>query len=307
MIVRLRTWWVEIKTHRVTILVVVVASVLVVAIALIIAGYRFDWTGFNGTYKSGKTLWDWLQLLIIPVALALIAFWFNRVERKNEQAIATDNQQEAALQAYIDKMSELLLHENLRESDPEKEIRKIARVRTLMVLPRLNNERKRSVLQFLYESGLIDKDKSIVDLYKASLYRADLRGVKLYKADLHGADLLEADLNGADLREANLSEAFLNFADFYLTNLREANLGRAQLVTSYLIEANLKGANLCEADLWGANLRGANLTKANLDGADLSETDLTKANLEGANVTEEQLKTARSLKGATMPDGSIHP
>jgi hypothetical protein len=34
---------------------------------------------------------------------------------------------------------------------------------------------------------------------------------------------------------------------------------------------------------------------------------LVRATLSGARVTEEQLKTAKSLKGATMRDGSIHP
>src|SRR5258708_5165957 len=143
--------------------------------------FQWDWTGFNGNIKSGKTLWDWMQLLFIPVVLAVAGFWFNHRERKaaekradNERKaaerraeaeqeieqqraksardIAEGNQQEAALQEYINKMSELLLHENLRKSKPEEEVRKIARVRTLTVLPRLNGDRKRSVLEFLYEA-----------------------------------------------------------------------------------------------------------------------------------------------------------
>src|SRR5260370_19571687 len=150
---RLRSWWQQIKRHRVTILVV--AIILIVAIVLIIVGYRFDWTGFNGNTKSGKTLWDWLQLLIMPLALAIIAIFFNRSERKNEQRVASDNQQETSLQEYIKEMSELLLHEKLRESQPGDEVRIIARVRTLTVLLRLDKERKNSILQFLYESGLI--------------------------------------------------------------------------------------------------------------------------------------------------------
>ena len=40
---------------------VIVASVLV--IGLIIAAYRLNWAG---TGFSNKTLWDWMQLLIIP-------------------------------------------------------------------------------------------------------------------------------------------------------------------------------------------------------------------------------------------------
>ncbi len=46
---RLYSWWQQIKQHRVAI--EVAGIVLVVVIALIIAGYWFDWTGFNGYNK----------------------------------------------------------------------------------------------------------------------------------------------------------------------------------------------------------------------------------------------------------------
>ena len=49
---KLRSWWQQIKQHWQAILVGVI--ILVVAIVLIILGYRFDWTGFNGNTKSGK-------------------------------------------------------------------------------------------------------------------------------------------------------------------------------------------------------------------------------------------------------------
>ena len=55
-------------------------------------------------------------------------------------------------------------------------------------------------------------------------------------------------------------------------------------------------------DLSKANLLGADLRGADLSGANLSNADLTKT-----RVTEEQLKKAKSLDLATMPDGSKHP
>src|SRR5437868_9885179 len=158
---RFRLWWQQIKQHREPILVV--AIILVAVIALIIVGYRFDWTGFNGNNKSGKTLWDWLQLLILPILFVIGGFWLNQIQKSREERtteqraqteleIAADNQREAALQDYIDKMSELLLKEGLRESQPEDEVRKIARVRTLTVLQRLEEIPKRNLLQLLYVS-----------------------------------------------------------------------------------------------------------------------------------------------------------
>src|SRR6266851_7106152 len=228
--------------------VIGVAICLIVIIVLIIIGYRFDGTGFNAytgpqlkpnqQYRPEKTLWDWMQLLFIPVVLAVAGFWFNHRERKAaelradnerraaelraeaereieqrrakaEQEIASDNQREAALQAFINELSELLLHENLRESKPENEVRKIARVRTLSVLPRLDDDRKRSVLQFLYESALINKDKPIIDVNEADLSEAYLAIINLKDASLRGVRLGKANFIGADLRGIDLGNASL--------------------------------------------------------------------------------------------------
>jgi hypothetical protein len=76
---------------------------------------------------------------------------------ETEREIALDSQREAAFQAYINEISDLLLHENLRDSKPEEKVRKIARVRTLTVLSRLDKVRKWNVLQFLCEADLIYK------------------------------------------------------------------------------------------------------------------------------------------------------
>jgi hypothetical protein len=70
-------------------------------------------------------------------------------------------------------------------------------------------------------------------------------------------------------------------------------------------------------DLYGANLERANLSgsflqRIILKGADLSEANLSEANLTNADLsdakglTEEQLAAAKTLEGATMPDGSVH-
>ena len=327
-----RPWlWGRIKTHpAVTILVILVIALVVL---VILGGYLFhwDWAGFNGKIKSGKTLWDWMQLLFIPVVLAVAGFWFNHRERKEaelrsenerkaaelraktESDIAEDNQREAALQEYIDKMSELLLHEKLRESKPEDEVRTIARVLTLTVVRRCDAERKGSVLLFLHEAGLIDTLKGIIDLDGAFLWEANLSSATLSFANLSKANLSGANLSGAfvweaNLKEANLSKANLSGAILGGTNLSRANLGGANLREAFLNGTNLSGANLSGADLKGADLKvSEDDLSSEMPDANLSEANLSRANLFGAKVATEQLDKAKSLKGATMPDGSIHP
>ena len=472
----LRWLWQQIKKHSYTTGIVV----LLVLILFIFLAYRvgWDWTGFSGgeskititstskgittvkELQTGRTLWDWLQLLAalaVPVVVGFGAAWFTRTQQLRDQEheklqrehdqeaariqhdrdqqladqraeserkaaeqqaelereLTRDNQRETLLQAYIDKMSELLLDKDnpLRESKPGDEIREVARVRTLTVLPRLDKERKRSVLQFLYESRLIDaglvdgdwravksfgddgrwsssvkggKGAYVIALTGADVSGANLSGVKpgdahwsvgnettpdvircelhphevmvgdrrtqytvvwtsdggtityggtnllgaslaganLSQADLSNVSLTRADLSEADLSGANLSRSILACADLDETNLSGANLSRSILTQASLSGANLSGANLSFANLSRADLSEANLSQADLSnvaltradlseadlsGANLSKADLTEANLSEAEVTQEQLEKAKSLKGATMPDGSKHP
>ena len=53
-------------------------------------------------------------------------------------------------------------------------------------------------------------------------------------------------------------------------------------------------------------MREAGLGRADLTGADLRWANLDRANLAGAKVTDEQLAQVYSLKGTTMPDGTVH-
>ena len=81
----------------------------------------------------------------------------------------------------LQDISELLLHENLRKSDEDAEVRTIARVRTLTVLSGLDGRRKGSLVQFLNESGLINQREKYIE--------------KDCVIDLDGADLSKAKLS----------------------------------------------------------------------------------------------------------------
>jgi hypothetical protein len=207
---------------------------------------------------GGKPVWEWMQLLIVPLALAVIGLLFEmqQAERqraleeqqaaledrraKAERELAEQRAQDEALQAYLDQMSGLLLEKDLRTSEEDSEVRTLARARTATVIQRLDSDRNRNVIRFLKEAGLTSKEQSSIRL----LAGADLRG-----ANLEVTDLSDADLSVADLSDADLSSANLGFAE------------------------------LPEADLRRANLRGATA------------------------LTDEKIAAAKSLEGATMPDG----
>ncbi|HYT44490.1 MAG TPA: pentapeptide repeat-containing protein, partial [Methylomirabilota bacterium] len=119
------------------------------------------------------------------------------------------------------------------------------------VLPRLDGERKRNVIQFLHESGLINKNTPIIDLHEADLREASLDDAELKDANLSGAKLMKANLEGAKLNGAYLREA----------DLREADLRGAQMNNKTdLSGAILKGANYNTNRMQGMNAQGIPLT-----------------------------------------------
>ncbi len=329
------SWLDRIRSNNTWRRVIVVALVLLAAAAIrdvylvFFKGYVWpEWTGFgeyigppvgdNREFQRAKTLWDLMELLIIPAVLGFGALWFNQAARASEQKIAVDQQKEKALQNYLDKIAELLLKEKLLEKkdNPKDPIVDVAKARTVTTLRILDRDRRNVLFQFLRDANLADFilvsaslaeiDLNNLDMAAINLRQADLTGACLSKANLQRASLDAADLNEADLTRANLFGADLRFASLLKANLHEANLTETKLGGVNLSEANLDGVNLSEADLKAAILIKGSLRGVDLSEAELKEANLKEADLRGAKVSEDQLATVYSLEGATMPDGTVH-
>ena len=66
------------------------AGAFVLVVLVILLGYVFnwEWTGLGSsvsptTYHPEKTLWDWMQLFIIPAVLAVGTVWFTKGSLNN--------------------------------------------------------------------------------------------------------------------------------------------------------------------------------------------------------------------------------
>src|SRR5215204_5013424 len=224
----------------------------------------------------GKTLWDWLEFLILPVVVAAAGVWFSVQQNEQQRSLEDQLTQDAALQSYIDQMSELMLHENLNAFLTRTDLSKssetlvaysVAKTRTATVLARLDSDHNKSAIRFLTEGGLIGATGAdpVSILWAINLQGVDFRGISLIRAGL-----ANADFSGANLARANLSYS------------------------------DLTDANLTDANLTGANLTDANLTDANLEGVDLTSANLSRA----LGITGRQLEEqTASLEGATMPNG----
>ena len=264
-------------------------------------------TGF-----ADKTLWDWMELLIVPAALAIAALVFTKRQTETElllaerravtdRQLAADRTQEEALHAFLDRITQLILEHKLGRTKPDSSLQAIAEARTLTTLRRLSPERQGLAIRFLSASHLLTVPQGGAEGI-IRLVGSDLSGITLQGAWLLGADLGETVLRGAELQQTVLKGAMLFGADLSLADLRRAVLQNARLDTAKLVDANLEGAFL-----QGANVALADFTRANVAGADFTNANMLGTNFTGSNITREQLNAAADIRGVTMPDGSKLP
>jgi hypothetical protein len=297
-------WWVNI--NPVFLFVSILISILVF-ISIIV-------DDMVGTGPGKISFWEWVGVLIIPLALLAAGAWLHN-EQVRYEAIATNQRaQDEALRQYLDQMSNLIVDKNLRTQPPNSEEHLLAQARTTAVLLELDNTRKRRPLKLIYRLHLINRAKPVITLENAALDHADLRELTLHDACLKGVDLRMANLRGANLSGTDLSNVDLRGADLRRANLTNACLKDANLLPydkqdpAKLNSFHLNGVDPRNIDLSGDDLRLTNLSGAILEGADLSGANLAYANLQGVKgVTDDELaRQANSLQGTTMPDGTKH-
>ena len=242
----------------------------------------WKWTGFGD-----KTLWDFLQLLVVPVALIISGVAIQEFFKQRDQRRDDDLARQEMLFGYLDDMAEAMGN-GLLEANPGSSLFVIAQTRTVTALSTLDSKRQSSVIQFLQAADLYNPAKPKRGLLyqarmpKADLSQHDLRDADLYKIDISEGNLRQVKLSrsillGANLEGANLSETVLDGTDFRYANLSGANLSGAHAN----IPTDFQHADLRGADLSNANLHWANFLGADIDGADLSNADLVGAKFGG--------------------------
>lgn len=272
---------IHVTTHSQPLAVMKMKIVRIIIIALLAIGGGFlfywavqpdnspEWTGF-GTYTETenktryKTLWDWLDLIIIPASIGLFAWMYTEFEKDKNEKLEEEKTKSGILESFINTMTELLVQHNLATNPDQKRLA-IARTRINMALGQLDGHRKGLILQFLYESDLIDKNP-IFKLLGNNFNDSILDNIVLGEAEIKGAYFKNASIRNANLNGINLTSSNLANADLFETQLDQANLSYTNLTNVNFENTDLRTVEFEGADLTNANLNGATINQSQLDG-----------------------------------------
>lgn len=241
---------------RVFIIVVAAPAVILGVIIL----YQFSWSGFGQTTRPDdltelpKTIWDWLDLLVVPliILIATVAFngsMQNAQERRENLRQAHEKQLEALranrelFDSLLDRISKLLLDQGLNEKGENNDemARWIATAHVTSALNLLDTQWKTETVLFLVRAKLLNGENPTIKL--------------------EWVNLDDMELAGQTLNDVNFERTLLRHSNFELTKLQGA----------FFTGAQLSGSKFHFAEMNKANLSGANLTDASLQNAKLED------------------------------------
>ncbi|MEB3316024.1 MAG: pentapeptide repeat-containing protein, partial [Candidatus Melainabacteria bacterium] len=250
---------------------------------------NFKWSGFQK-----KSFWDWLQLLIVPLMLALGAFYLNSAADFRDNQIAQEQKHQEILTDYFSKMQDLIVETKKSKQTPGSkesnskerlllEFRPTAQALTLSVLEQLDGKRKGKVITYLAESQLItitvDNNKPSTQP-EIKLDGANLKKIVLENVDLYGIiDMKNKGqiINGIEINNANMEGA----------NLSQVNLFKSNLSGSNLKNATLKNVNFTGSIMKDSKFINGQITDVNFTGVSLSQTIFDNIKLENITISDK--------------------
>jgi uncharacterized protein YjbI with pentapeptide repeats len=243
---------------------------LIIANVAIVSNWisNFKWSGFQK-----KSFWDWLQLLIVPLMLALGAFYLNSAADFRDYQIAQERKQQEILTDYFSKMQGLIVETKKskqtpgsKESNSEErlltEFRPTAQALTLSVLEQLDGERKGKVIIYLAESQLITVDNN--------------KPYPQPEIKLDGTNLDDIKLGNNGQRNS-LNEKEMTIID--KIKIRNANMKRANLSGFQLLDSELNGSNLENATLENVNFTGSTMIGSRFINGKITDVNFTDVTL----------------------------
>jgi uncharacterized protein YjbI with pentapeptide repeats len=226
-------------------------------------------------FEPPKTIWDLLDLLIVPLALAAGAAYLDLSNKKRQFAIEEERLKDARYRNYLSSMEKLILEHGLLEQNPESSCQYLAQAYTRDVIKEINGMRIGELLDFLesYRLDLIDPERPQISL----------RGLRFKKAIM----------SFRNIRRVNLAEVILHRSEWNKCTCDEIYAPYAKFFRATIHKANFNNCNFENVEFKYSDLRDTIFDSCKLNGADFFRTNLTGTvfkNCELRNVNWEKSK-----------------
>ncbi|CAF0736216.1 unnamed protein product [Rotaria sordida] len=249
--------------------------------------------------------YDWITLLstlfvplvvgILTIVLPLQQQNLSNRQNENSQTIAVhnrlkdmeilhDQQKQTILNTYEQDLCNLIFkyssinnyndtnNDGIDDDNDDERVSLVIRTKTLYALRQLDPVRKILLIQLLIDSGIKNR---------INLSHLDLSSLTFPPGSFYNQ---------------------LNFVNIIAKNL---SFKRIHLYRSNFSYSILDGSSFQQSNCSYADFSYASLQRTDWTNTDVTQVVFNYTNLLGAKITSQQLATVQSLKGATLPNGTI--
>lgn len=266
-----------------------------------------------------KYVWDWLELLIVPLVISLAAILFDVSIKNKDREIADkkrkqdlkisearnrearerniDQYQENRLLDYFSKIEALLNRPNFQEYlaqandiDPLpisiKKLQSTYISRTLTTLRTLNGTRKGLLLKYLFDNDLITGENPFIKLdYADCSYTKIRRNTSFLDSNFKNVDLPKSNLNmieliGADLSRTDFKDSVFEEGRFINCKFNKTKLGS----TSLEEKINCNGVNVQGSKFYNVLIQGRSFINSQWNNCDFYGCEIKYSDFRNAQL-----------------------
>jgi uncharacterized protein YjbI with pentapeptide repeats len=289
---------------------------LITFISVIYYGYEVEWTGFNsyydieGNFHLKKFLWDWLEIMLVPIFIASIGLFYTNFSTNQENLRSEHKIQNEMISKYINT-----LYEYFKLKNQTQELTAFIRGQTLNILQELEGFQKANIVQILYELKLIKLSSNrkafleYANFENLIISQKNLAGINLRKTSINCSHISNAIFSSSDfsfstfinsnLKNNKFIECIFEFVNFYYStsenndfsysNLENCSLSNVKFSDSIFNNANLRSSSLDHSVFKNICFRNSILKYADLSCSRFINCDFSNADLTSANLTKTKL------------------
>ncbi|CAF1192995.1 unnamed protein product [Didymodactylos carnosus] len=200
-------------------------------------------------------------------------------ERLQDKQQQDDSLKENLFSSYLRDITDLTLHnKSININDRMQYIRS----KILTTLRRLDSERKRNLILFLYESNLISYNEKNPQKHVVDLSGADLNNLNFTSTSKLKYWLKSINLTNVYLINATFINVYLHRADFTNSIMTDSSFSECVLSDSFFKDGILDRADLTNTVMqntifYSSSLFQTNFTNAHIDHVDFRNVNLSRS------------------------------
>jgi uncharacterized protein YjbI with pentapeptide repeats len=230
-----------------------------------------------------KTYWDWIELLIIPVSLIIIASLLNESSKSNELRLQEERDAETTIQKYYDYIYTLIQAESITM-----EMKRIMNALSVNALRVANNQKLKNILTLHKESNIFSIDEWDYKLENCLFQNRMIDNIDLSNVWLKGGQAIKCLFDNV-----NFSLSLINEFEFTDSKFGDTSFFHSKIHNTYY-----KNSRFIENDFSGASFTGCCFEKSNINSSVVHNTEFIgclfeKTKLSGLNFCETQMIETR--------------